>query len=305
MGVGSRFFGGDKMQQSVVTGYLMALAAIFILSPDSLLIRLAGDEPLLISVWRSGLGGIMILLFTRFLDKRNLYQQVRPAGYGFFAVVLITAFQQFSFVYAISHANVTDVLVILAFAPLASAFLSAVFLHEAVALRTWVATLICGGGLAILFLQPNSGSESVGLIAAVLCAFAIAAQFVAIRAFPAANLTAGIGGGSILTGVICAFLVTDIMPTGSQWAPMLLMGLIVSPIPFLLLVFSLRYISAAETSLIMLLETVLGSLWVWAILSEQPSTQTVLAGILILSTLSIYTWLSLRRAPEKNAEHDT
>ena len=284
------------MHQSIVKGYLLALAAIFILSPDALLIRLAGDEPLLISVWRSGLGGVTILLLTRFLDKRSLYQQVRPAGYGFFAVVLITAFQQFCFVYAISHANVTDVLVILAFAPLASAFLSAIFLHEAVARRTWVATFICGGGLAILFLQPDSGSESTGLIAAALCAFSIAAQFVAIRRFPKANLAAGIGIGGILTGAVCAFLVTDIIPTSSQWVPVLIMGLIVSPITFVLLVVSLRYISAAETSLIMLLETVLGSLWVWFVLSEQPSTQTVLAGTLVLSTLTIYTWLTLRNS---------
>nr|CAA6830899.1 MAG: Unknown protein [uncultured Thiotrichaceae bacterium] len=287
------------MHQSVLKGYLLALAAIVILSPDALLIRLAGDEPFLITTWRGIIGGIMVLIFTRFLDKRTLLEQIKPARYGFLAVVAINAVQQFCFVYAISHSNVTDVLVILAFAPLAGAFLSALFLHENVALRTWIATIVCGVGLAILFLQPDSNSESGGLIAAVICALTLASQFVVMRGHPKANLTAGIGVGNILTGFICAFLVADIIPDSSQWLPLLAMGLIVAPLPFVLLAFSLRYISAAETSLIMLLETVLGSLLVWVILSEQPSVQTVLAGILILSTLSVYTWLTLRASANK------
>jgi len=288
------------MHQSVLKGYLLALAAVLILSPDALLIRLAGDEPFLISTWRGLLGGIMVLIFSHFLDKkRSLLEQVRPAGNWGLAVVLISALQQFCFVYAISHANVTDVLVIIAFAPLASAFLSAIFLHEKVALRTWIATLICGVGLAILFLQPNSGSKDMGLLAAVFCALSLATQFVVIRGHPTANLSASIGVGNILAGVVCAFLVADFMPESWQWTPLLIMGLIVSPVPFVLLVFSLRYISAAETSLIMLLESALGSLLVWFFLSEQPSTQTILAGILVLSTLGIYTWLTLRASANK------
>jgi drug/metabolite transporter (DMT)-like permease len=285
------------MQQTVLKGYLLALTGVIILSPDALLVRLAGDEALLISTWRGVMGGIMVLVFSYILDRRNLFTQMRPAGKWAFAVIVLNAVAQFCFIFAISHANVTDVLVIIAFAPLASAFLSAIFLHEVVQLRTWIATLICGIGLAILFLQPDGTSQGIGLFAALICALTVAAQFVVIRGFPRANLSAGVGFGNILAGVCCAFLVTDIMPDSYQWPPLLIMAFLVSPLPFVLFVFSLRYISAAETSLIMLLESVLGSLWVWFILAEQPSVQTVLAGILILSTLSIYTWLALRSSP--------
>ncbi|MEZ5536535.1 MAG: DMT family transporter [Thiolinea sp.] len=290
------------MRQSVLKGYLLALIGIIILSPDALLVRLANDDVLLIATWRGLIGGTMVLVFSYLLDRRNLFRQIRPAGGWAFVIILLNAVAQFSFIYAISHANVTDVLVIIAFAPLASAFLSAVFLHEAVQLRTWIATLVCGIGLAILFLQPNSNSQGSGLFAALMCALTMAAQFVIIRAFPRANLSACVGFGNMLTGICCAFLVTDIMPGSSQWLPLLIMAFLVSPVPFVLFVFSLRYISAAETSLIMLLESVLGSLWVWFVLSEQPSMQTVLAGILVLSTLTVYTWLALKDLP---GERDT
>lgn len=286
------------MRQSVIHGYLLALTGMFILSPDALLIRLAGDEPLLISAWRGMIGGSTILLVSHFLDKRSLLQQLRPAGKGVPVLVVLNAVQQFCFVFAISHANVTDVLVIIAFAPLASAFMSAVFLHEAVLLRTWVATLVCGIGLAILFLQSGGHSQGIGLFAALVCALTMAAQFVVIRGFPKANLAAGIGLGNMLVGVTCALLVGDVLPDTIQWPPLLAMGLLISPIPLVLFVTSLRYISAAETSLIMLLEAVTGSLWVWYFLAEQPSMQTVLAGILVLSTLGIYSWRALKSLPD-------
>lgn len=283
------------MRQSILKGYLLALIGVIILSPDALLVRLAGDESLLISTWRGLIGGTMVLIFSYLIDRRNLFRQMRPAGWWAVVVIVLNAIAQFCFIFAISHANVTDVLVIIAFAPLVSAFLSAIFLRETVQLRTWIATLVCGIGLAILFLQPDSHSQGIGLLAALICALTVAGQFVVIRGFPKANLSAAVGFGNMLTGICCAFLVTHIMPASYQWAPLLVMAFLVSPLPFVLFVVSLRYISAAETSLIMLLESVLGSLWVWYVLAEQPSLQTVLAGVLVISTLMIYTWLALRK----------
>ncbi|PWQ95621.1 DMT family transporter [Leucothrix pacifica] len=283
------------MSQSIVKGYLLALLGVFILSPDAVLIRLVGDNPLLISAWRGVIGGSMVLIYNQFLDRRNLFQQLRPVGVWWVLVTIVfNGSSQIGFVYGVSHTNASDVLVIIAFAPLVSAFLSAIFLAEEVKLRTWVATLVCGVGLAILFSQSNSGSQWLGIVAAVICAITLAAQFVVMRAFPGENLTGCIGLGNILSGLVCMIIVSDLSIPMSSWPPLLLMTLIVSPLSFVLFVLSLRYISAAETSLIVLLESILGSLWVWLVLSEQPSLKTTVAGSLIITTLVVYSWLSLK-----------
>lgn len=283
------------MSQSVIKGYLLALLGVIILSPDALLIRLVGDNPLLISSWRGVIGGSMVLIYNQFLDRRNLYQQLRPVGLLWVLVAIVfNGSSQIGFVYGVSHTNASDVLVILAFAPLVSALLSAIFLGEKVKPRTWIATLICGVGLAILFSQSNSGSEWLGLLAAVICAITLGAQFVVMRAFPGENLTGCIGLGNIASGLVCMLIVADLTLEASSWPPLLIMTLIVSPVSFVLFVLSLRYISAAETSLIVLLESILGSLWIWLVLSEQPSLKTTLAGSLVISTLMVYSWLSLR-----------
>jgi drug/metabolite transporter (DMT)-like permease len=286
------------MPSLAIKGYIFALLGVIILSPDALLIRLAGDEPLLISAFRGTLGGCMVLLYNQLLDRRNLFEQLRRVGlWWVLTITFFNGISQIGFVYGVSHANAADVLVIIAFAPLMSAFLSAIFLGERISLRTWVATSVCGIGLAILFGQSGSSSEWSGLLAAVICAVSMATVFVIMRGFPNENLTGCVGFGNIFSGLACASVVL-LTTTGEighlEWMPMALMILVVSPIPFVLFVLALRHISAAETSLILLLESVLGSFWIWLVVSEQPSTQTLLAGTLVISTLMVYSWMGLR-----------
>ena len=60
-----------------------------------------------------------------------------------------------------------------------------------------------------------------------------------------------------------------------------------------------RLIPAAESSLIGMLETVLGPLWVWLLLAERPDAATLTGGALILGALlanSAVEFLVPRRA---------
>lgn len=284
------------MQQNVFKGYLLAFIGVCVLSPDALLIRLAGNDPWVIAAWRGLLTGIMIIVYNQWLDRRSLKAQIANAGYLYYVNIVLFAISGFMFTYAISNANVTDVLVVIAFTPLISALLSAVFLHEKVLLRTWIATLICGIGLAVLFSQGGGQSKPIGLAAAATCAIFLAAQLVIIRSRPTTNFASGMGFGAILSGVICMFITGFATLPSPQMASILAIGFIVGPVPFVLFVYSLRYVTAAETSLIMLLESVFGSLLVWVFLGEHPTLQTTLAGVLVLGTLTIYSWLMLRDA---------
>jgi len=51
-----------------------------------------------------------------------------------------------------------------------------------------------------------------------------------------------------------------------------------------------RYLPAPEVGLIMLLETLLGPLWVWLVIREVPSIETLIGGTIILAAL---TWMSI------------
>jgi drug/metabolite transporter (DMT)-like permease len=62
---------------------------------------------------------------------------------------------------------------------------------------------------------------------------------------------------------------------------------------FLLFLAGARWLPAATSSLIGLLETVLGPLWVWLVLSERPEAATLAGGALILAALLANTLVDL------------
>ena len=64
---------------------------------------------------------------------------------------------------------------------------------------------------------------------------------------------------------------------------------------FILFMVGARLIPVAESSLIGMLETVLGPLWVWLVLNERPSAATLTGGALILGALVVNAILDLVR----------
>ena len=66
-------------------------------------------------------------------------------------------------------------------------------------------------------------------------------------------------------------------------------------IPFVLITLAPRYISAAEVNLFFLLETILGPLWVWMVIKEQPSNETIIGGIVIIATIATHSFCSLKK----------
>jgi drug/metabolite transporter (DMT)-like permease len=55
-----------------------------------------------------------------------------------------------------------------------------------------------------------------------------------------------------------------------------------------------RYIPASEVGLLLLLESILGPVWVWLVLGEQPGNSTLLGGVIVISTLVINTVWALK-----------
>ncbi len=83
--------------------------------------------------------------------------------------------------------------------------------------------------------------------------------------------------------------------TTAEAGLLLLLGGVILPISFAMITLSPRYLRAPEVSLILLIETVLGPIWVWLVLAEVPHFRTLVAGALILGTLLIHTSYSLRK----------
>ena len=73
------------------------------------------------------------------------------------------------------------------------------------------------------------------------------------------------------------------------------MCIICVAIPFVLVTIAPRFISAAEVNLFFLLETIIGPIWVWLIIKEQPSIETIQGGIVIIVTIAVHSFLKLKK----------
>ena len=65
-------------------------------------------------------------------------------------------------------------------------------------------------------------------------------------------------------------------------------------IPFVLVTIAPRFIPAEEVNLFFLLETILGPIWVWLVIKEHPSLETIVGGLVIILTIAVHSYLKLK-----------
>ena len=75
-----------------------------------------------------------------------------------------------------------------------------------------------------------------------------------------------------------------------------LMCIMCVAIPFVLVTIAPRFITGAEVNLFFLLETILGPIWVWLVIKEQPSLETLQGGLIIVLTIAIHSYLKLKNS---------
>lgn len=275
-------------------GLLLTFSAVLILSPDALLVRLIGCDVWTLLFWRCLLTGGMQLLFLATHYRSRLLLAFRSIGRtGLYSTATVTI-GSLLFVNSLKHTAAANTLVILAATPLFASLLSWFFLREQIARHTLVAIIICFSGILIIF----SGSLQSGLLFGDLLALGATLMWglnlVILRRGKAVNMIPANVLGNLLVvplALLAGAAPLSISPSDAGY--LLLLGGLVLPVSFALITLGPRYISAPEVSLILLTETVLGPLWVWLAINEVPHPTTLVAGLLIVITLTIHTLLSL------------
>ncbi|GAB4224698.1 MAG: DMT family transporter [Kiloniellaceae bacterium] len=272
-------------------GLLLTTLGVLVLTPDSLLVRLAGMEPFSLLVWRGVLQAIGILAILALLYPGQVMAQIRAIGrVGILLAVVFTG-STLCFILALTHTAVADVLIIVAIAPLVAALLSRSFLGEAVPLRTWLAIAFTLTGIALLVVEDLGSGSLWGDFAALCCAVCIGASLTITRHGRAVSMVPAMSLAGTLTALVALPLAlvlepSALIPSGPSLVYVLIMGLFVAPVSFALITAGPRYLPAAEVGLLMLLETVLGPLWVWLVIGEYPGDLALLGGGIVVMTLA-------------------
>ena len=274
---------------------------VLFISPDSLLIRLA-DQPLEIQLfWRSLFQGMGLALFTGFRYQFEWWKQVRQVGRPGWVVMVGLISGSTCFVLAIQHAQVAHVLLLLNTTPVIAGALSWLVLGEKINRLTWVLIGISIVGSTLIVMDSaamgESGSSAFGLLMALGAALATAINFLGARSRAPLDVTPVLVPACFLLSLGSGLLGGATLPPWENLRWLLLLGGICLPMAYIGIQSGPRYISAPETSMIMLLESVFGILLAWIFLQELPGKLGILGGGLVLVGLLTKAWWEWKKAP--------
>lgn len=276
-------------------GFVLTLLGVLIFTPDALLIRLTNLEFFSLTVGRGTIGGLAMLLGLALYYRRDFKKQILAIGGWGLVLALLQGSFTWTFYGALMNTSVANVLIFFASMPLIAALMSKIFLHEQVQKATWTAISVVILGLLIVGSRGLIVGNWLGDFLALMCAVIMAGFFTIVRGRHTVNLIPATGFGLLLAAVAASPFAIFPEMSSSQWVYLIVGAGFVLPVALGLLTLGPRYIPAPEAAMLSLLETVLGPLWVWLVISEQPDSNTIIGGAIVVGTLLLHALWRIRQ----------
>ena len=285
----------QRLSSDRALGTGAAVLGILVISPDSLVIRLMDADAWSILSLRSAPTSLALFLITRSMNRRPLFDQFREVGVWGLLVALTMASANVLWVIAITHTATANALVMLAGVPLFAALFGWTLLRERLAGPTWVALVVVTIAVIVLAVGGRGAGRLLGDAAALGATLATALSLNLMRKARSQSMLPAMAASQLLVTFVA---IVPTRPGSVQGGDVLLITVfaifILAP-ALALFTLAPRLITAGEVGLLLPLETVLGSAWVWLWLGEAPSTRATVAGIVIIGTLIAHSIWSLQR----------
>ncbi len=197
----------------------------------------------------------------------------------------------FSFyVFAMLYTSVASTLLILTTVPFFAALLAWFFLGETPARLTWICMIVSVLGVGLMVSDGVELGRSLGNIFALISGVCFAIMLVFARHSKQPDPL----GGTFLAGIISvvmglgfsATLGKGVILTPHDFAIILVMGVFTIGLGIALVTWGTSAVLAAEASLLLLIESLLGPVWVWVFLGEAMTTIEIFGGALILLSVA-------------------
>ena len=275
-------------------GSLLAFTAVMFITPDSLLIRLSNIETWGMLFYRGAIPFLVVLSGLLFFYKKNFIKALINVGYVGIFYILSFSVCNITFIVSIQNTNVANTLIMIALAPMLSAILGAIFLKEIPDKKTWIAILITLFAVLYIFNDSLQIGNFFGNFMGLITALGLAINAVLIRYAKDRDLLPSAVIGKLCVAIFAFFFVDSFALNGSDMIYIPLMCIICVALPFVLVTIAPRFIPAEEVNLFFLMETILGPIWVWLVIKEQPSLETIIGGTIIIVTIGIHSFYKLK-----------
>ena len=277
-------------------GSLLAFIAVMFITPDSLFIRLSNVDTWGLVFYRGIIPFFTVFTVMLIIYKLKFFKILLSSGYHGLIYVCTFSITNITFVVSIQNTNVANTLVMIATAPMISAILGALFLKENPDKKTWFSIFITFLAIIYIFFDSLKIGNFYGDILGFITAIGLAVGAVTIRSGKSKNLVPAAVVGKLFVAIFALFFIESYLLLGRDLVIVPLMCILCVAIPFVLVTIAPRFIPAAEVNLFFLLETIIGPIWVWLIIKEQPSIETLQGGLVIITTIAVHSFFKLKKA---------
>jgi drug/metabolite transporter (DMT)-like permease len=292
------------LDRARLKGVLLVLLAATVWSAGGPLMRaIEHATSWQILFWRSAAMLLVIALHAQLVLKVDLRSAARGfGGLGWLCGAFVAAAFSLSIV-ALEHTTVANTLFMLSVSPLVAAVLGGILLHEAVRRATWFALGLAAVGLAVMLWEGFEGGGLMGNIAAIGSASSFAlfnviyrrADLIGRKPDMSLVLCAGALIGAAVSGAIALGQGVGLTLTTPDLLYSLAFGALQVGLGFILFTTGARYLTAAEATLLALLEVVLSPTWTWLIFGEEPSGLGLIGGLILLAAMILQAASGVRR----------
>jgi drug/metabolite transporter (DMT)-like permease len=267
-------------------GITLVVAAAVAWSTAAFFTRLLPFDSWTILFWRGLFGCGAIVLFMVLIQGRDGLKDLTAMERSGWLVASLSTLGMVCFIPALQLTSVSNVAIIMATGPFATAALAWLWLGEVPRRRTVVASLVALCGIAIIVGGPRPASDILGIALACLMTVAIAVMTVVVRRHRDTPMVAAAALSNLLgcavsipfAGGIAAVAPADLVTFA-------MFGFFQVALGLTLFMLGARLLPSGQAALIATLETPLMPLWIWLAFGEVPATSAFAGGALVMGAV--------------------
>jgi drug/metabolite transporter (DMT)-like permease len=284
-------------RQDRVRGLLLMIGASVCWSLSGIIVRntsVANNWEVVF--WRSCFSFLFLAGWLGLTHGRDVIPELRRVGWIGLASGAMFATMITFFLLALTLTTVTNTQAIVCLAPFTGALAGWVLLRERLPLRTFVAMACALAGITLMFVESLGTGRMLGNVVALFVPLAYGVNVAILRKSHAqADMVMAVLIGSFISAVVTLPLAWPLQASAHDLSLLAFMGVVQLAVGCILFVRATPHLTAAEISLIGLLESLLAPLWVWIGVGERPSDIALVGGLIVIGSLVLNEILALRR----------
>ena len=235
--------------------------------------------------WRSVFFIIVVTIFLLFSYKKTFFSALYKSGLPGLIGGIVLSIGFSSYVFAMYETTVANTNFIIQTQTLFLAIFGYIFLKEKISKLTFACIILAVSGIFLMLGNSISPGEMTGNLVAFIMPISFAILILIVRKFPKVDMIPLQLVAGIFAMIIGLLMSPTIIVSPKDIFLGFLAGFFQVGFGFIFITIGARSTPAAFVGIIMLTEAVLGPLWAWMFVNENPPISVLIGGSIIITAV--------------------